>query len=691
MFRICKRIVLLLIIIIIHVCVPVFAVDSVSTKPKADNGVLDLRNWDFKSQGIVPLNGEWDFYWQQLYSLEDLNQVVKPQKSGVMNLPRQWNKYELNGKTLGSNGYGTFVLKVLLKDSKQILAIKTSKVGTAFNLFVDNKKIGSNGKVGTSSSNSAPYTQPLICDFYPADNQIIIIIQISNYFHKKGGLRKAIYLGTASQIMDERETTQILDMFLFGSLFIIGLYYFGFFAVRTKERAALYFGLFCLMVSIRVLINGEMPIMSLSTKIPWAVLHRAEYLTVYVGVPVFCSFIGAIFEDIFSKTLLKIILVISILIFVATLLTPSSIYSHLIYYYHVITVFCCLYFFYVLFVASRAGKPNVKLFIGGFVVLFLTVVNDILTARGIISTGRLTHFGLFIFILTQAFILTRQYAGAFTEVEELTLQLEKKNIKLHNYGLQLEETVKARTAELEQALVETEESKKIAVEANNAKSEFLANMSHELRTPMHGILGFSKLGINKLNNTGTSKLGSYFQQIYTSGDKLLTLLNDLLDLSKLEAGMMVYDYGKVSLVRLVSSVIDELEAIALEKGITIQLNHPNDEDMVEADNTRLGQVVRNLLSNALRYSEEGEKTKVEIKSESSELTVSVRDYGVGIPENETEAIFDKFIQSSKTKSNSGGTGLGLSISYQIIKDHKGRIWAENNPDRGATFYFSLPK
>jgi signal transduction histidine kinase len=276
-------------------------------------------------------------------------------------------------------------------------------------------------------------------------------------------------------------------------------------------------------------------------------------------------------------------------------------------------------------------------------------------------------------------------------VEKLTLQLEIKNVKLHNYGLQLEETVKTRTAALERALEETQKSKILAEEANNAKSVFLANMSHELRTPMHGILGFSKLGLTRLTSTDAEKLGSYFRQIHSSGNNLLALLNNLLDLSKLEAGMMVYDYCRISLVNLVNSVIDELKVLAEEKQIAIQFNPPKDEDEIKADMTRLSQVVRNLLSNALRYSNEGEKITVEIKAEDTDFVVSVRDYGVGIPEDETETIFDKFIQSSKTKNKSGGTGLGLSISQQIIKDHHGRIWAENNPDKGATFYFSIPK
>ncbi len=670
---------------------PLCAAEGRASRPKAINGVLDLRNWDFDKDGSVKLEGEWDFYWQKLLTIEDFTEGTAPEKSGVIKVPRTWNKFELDGKELGSEGYGTFVLKILLKEQNQELAIKTSKVGTAFNLFVGGDKIGSNGIVGTSKQDSAPKVQPLICEFYPDKDEIILILQISNFFHLKGGPRKPFHLGSANLLADDRETTQILDMFLFGSLFIIGLYYFGFFSVRTKEKAALFFGLFCLIVSVRVLINGEMPIFALSTEIPWGIVHRLEYLTIYLGAPFFCSFVGGLFPQQFSTKFLRAIQAISVVFFVTTILTPSSFYSSILFIYHLVTIICCLYLFFVLILAVKSDYPNVRLFIGGFVVLFLTVLNDILSVRGYIHTGRLTHMGLFVFILTQAYILTRQYAGAFTEVEELTLQLEKKNIKLHNYGLQLEETVKARTAELERALEQTEESKKIAEKANNAKSEFLANMSHELRTPMHGILGFSKLGISKLDPSNVDKLGNYFKQIHSSGNKLLTLLNDLLDLSKLEAGMMVYEYNKISLTNLVNSVIDELQALAAEKRIVIQFEHPTGGDEIEADMIRLSQVVRNLISNALRYSREGEKINIEIKNEDSNLTVAVRDYGVGIPENETEAIFDKFIQSSNTKSKSGGTGLGLSISQQIIKDHNGRIWAENNTDRGVTFYFSIPK
>ncbi len=240
--------------------------------------------------------------------------------------------------------------------------------------------------------------------------------------------------------------------------------------------------------------------------------------------------------------------------------------------------------------------------------------------------------------------------------------------------------------------------KEIAERANASKSEFLANMSHELRTPMHAILSFSSFGIKRLNSATPEKQLSYFEKIHLSGERLLSLLNDLLDLSKIESGKLTFDFALHDLNSIVKQAVSEQESLLKNKRLT--LNHINSGCSVKAefDGAKIAQVVTNLLSNAIKFSKQGASLSIEISQDelfsdlgnTPALRLSVTDQGIGVPKGELECIFDKFIQSSKTKSNAGGTGLGLSICKEFIDAHHGRIWAENNAGNGAIFNFVIP-
>lgn len=253
-------------------------------------------------------------------------------------------------------------------------------------------------------------------------------------------------------------------------------------------------------------------------------------------------------------------------------------------------------------------------------------------------------------------------------------------------------------SERKQAEEQLKIAKDTALKANQAKSEFLANMSHELRTPMHGILSFSNLGMSRLETASKDKLGKYFQRINESGSRLLFLINDLLDLSKLEAGKMNFKFVESDIVEVIRSCVEEQKARLDAMHLKVTIDYDTAMTAV-CDTIRIGQVITNLLSNAIKFSPEKSVIQIKIKPKSltlpedkivKGLELSVADNGTGIPDNELENIFDKFIQSSKTKANTGGTGLGLSICQEIIKGHQGKLWAENIVGGGSIFNFIIP-
>lgn len=289
------------------------------------------------------------------------------------------------------------------------------------------------------------------------------------------------------------------------------------------------------------------------------------------------------------------------------------------------------------------------------------------------------------FIIDQS-ISKMQLAGRCLLIAVIRDITEKKHAEqeLLAYRDHLQELVDEQTRDL----IVTRDK---ALAAERAMSAFLANMSHEIRTPLHGIISFSRFGIKKYQTATPEKLQGYFQEIHDSGQNLLDLLTSLLDLSKLKAGKMVYDYTDVDIVSIALGVSNEFLALQMEKSINIIVDSNIPEIHVYADPIKISQVLRNLLSNAVKFSPNESEIRINITRNGDQAGVAVMDQGCGIPPNELEFIFDSFTQSSKTDTHAGGTGLGLAISKEIIEvGHLGWIRAANNPERGACFTFQIP-
>lgn len=210
---------------------------------------------------------------------------------------------------------------------------------------------------------------------------------------------------------------------------------------------------------------------------------------------------------------------------------------------------------------------------------------------------------------------------------------------------------------------------------------------------MHAIISFSRHGKERIDRWDRDRQVENLDRINQSGHRLLGMLNDLLDLAKLEAGSAEYDFGNEDAVSIINAAASEIEILANNKNLTLDLPEKmNGTARLECDRGKIHQVIVNLMSNAIKFSPENKQVSVDCCEDvdAGALHITVRDEGVGIPEDELDAVFDKFIQSTKTKTGAGGTGLGLAICKEIVQGHGGKIWAENNTRDGATFHVALP-
>src|SRR2546423_12711715 len=227
-------------------------------------------------------------------------------------------------------------------------------------------------------------------------------------------------------------------------------------------------------------------------------------------------------------------------------------------------------------------------------------------------------------------------------------------------------------------------------QTSKAKSEFLANMSHELRTPMNAMLGFTEMLLDDLYGEVPAALKEPIMDIQVNGRHLLRLINDVLDLSKIEAGRMELALGEYSPREVVDIVRVSLRSLAVEKGLEFVKSVPDDLPVAYGDNSRLTQCLMNLAGNAIKFTKQG---RVENGGElaGDELIYRVVDTGIGIPQDELENVFAEFRQVDATVTREfGGTGLGLSITKKFVEMHGGRIWVESKVGEGCTFFFAVP-
>jgi signal transduction histidine kinase/ActR/RegA family two-component response regulator len=226
--------------------------------------------------------------------------------------------------------------------------------------------------------------------------------------------------------------------------------------------------------------------------------------------------------------------------------------------------------------------------------------------------------------------------------------------------------------------------------ASRHKSEFLASMSHELRTPLNAVIGFSEVLMDQMFGDLNERQAEYVRDIWSSGRHLLELLNEILDLSKVEAGQMVLEQTSFSIPLALESALSMVRERAATHAIALSLDLGPGVGEVEADELRFKQVVLNLVSNAVKFTPDGGAVAMSARRDGRDLVVAVRDTGPGIPEGDRERIFDSFQQGGRGAPKAEGTGLGLTLSRRIVQLFGGRLWLESEEGQGSTFTFSLP-
>jgi signal transduction histidine kinase len=671
-----------------------------SSSPQALGGKLDLSGWSFQEQGSIKLNGEWDIYWSQLHDPESLLHAANPEPDGVFEVPGSWNRQKLQGKepsgkgytASAGTGYATYRLQVRLPAGTQALVLSVPPITSAYKLWVNGEQLGEAGVVGSSHASTVPNYVMNTVVIQDTPSFMEIILQVSNFHHDKGGIRKPLEIGLVEQMMDDKQLSIGFDTMLFGSLMIMGLYHLGLYAIRTKDRSTLYFGIFCVTIALRTLLIGEIVLLRVFPDFPWEWEMKLEYITIYYGLAFFVLFIGTMFPRESVRRLQHISGWICAGYTIFTLCAPVFVFTSILFTFHILLALGILFEMAVLGSAWYRRREGSTVTLVGSSIFGLSIVNDMMFSyEWITTTDRASALGLLIFIVSQSFAQSIKLSKAFSNEEAMSAALSEMNSGLN-------EKIKERTADIVLAndtlTLRNAELSRLEI----SRSHLLSNISHDLRTPLTTIQGYLEAIMDGMVDKEKNR-ERYIQLIHSKVLSMDILIDDLFQLSQLEARQVAFQKQLVDVDSLIRLLHYRYELDARSAGIGYELAIRGSAvetgcfSKVNVDVDRLQQVFAHLIYNAIKFTAEGGSIKVELVDDGvQEVICRIVDTGVGIRPEDLPFLFDRFYTSNKSRSSvMGGKGLGLSISKEIVESHGGRIrleWSELG--KGTAFYFTIP-
>ncbi|RJE86874.1 response regulator [Paenibacillus sp. 1011MAR3C5] len=381
------------------------------SSPVSAEGVLQLENWSMQKDGRVSLAGEWSFYWDKLLTSGDLHSHEVLSAGTNVHVPQAWNHYNLGGLRPHHKGYATFRLRVELQTSSDVLALKIPVLSTAYKVMANGKTIAAGGHVSAREESSVAAYLPQTVYFKPQSTSLDLIVQISNYTERDGGMVEALELGSADQMRMLRDQELAGTMFFLGSAIIISLYYFYTWIVYGFVPAALYYSILCMLAAIRMLVIDHMFILQLAPGLSVDWLTFLDALSLYGGIAITILFVHQLFPNEFNRSVMKVLAWAGILFNLSLFAVPLHLYPAIRVAFYIYVSVAGGHLLYMLMHAIRSGREGSIARLAGLVLSVLALVHDYMLSRNaaMLFNKPILYYVIFLLIFLETTDFSRRF------------------------------------------------------------------------------------------------------------------------------------------------------------------------------------------------------------------------------------------------------------------------------------------
>jgi len=401
--------------------------------PRAAGGILDLSDWDFDRDGIVTLAGEWEFYGRAFIPPDAFRDAHLAYEPGFVLVPGSWNELkDLSGTPMGSDGFATYRLQIRLpaagaaSTQPDELSIFIPYVNTSYKLWVDGELLASNGIAAQTPSEAKPQFRPEIARFRPAGGDVDVVLHISNFHFREGGISRHLELGKTDQIALKQRRLEIFGGALLGANLIMAIFFAGIYALQRESPADGYFSLFVLCIATRMLVTGDHILARVTTEIPWEIALKVEYLTGFIGSILSIYYLRALFPHDVSPRVVRVWTAIGVVSSIVVILFPGRVSSRLIPPFLLLLAGLLLYCVYVGFRAAIYGRPDSRLFLGGLLTAIGASLVTLLRYTGIAAVTDIIPVGIIVLVLSQSLVLAARSARTYRQ----TITLAAENARM---------------------------------------------------------------------------------------------------------------------------------------------------------------------------------------------------------------------------------------------------------------------
>jgi two-component system sensor histidine kinase ChiS len=651
--------------------------------PLVEKGVLDLREYDFNANGPVEVKGEYEFYWNQM-----LNPAVEGDSGEMIytEVPGTWTLLSKEHPEVTRFGFATYRLVILLPERIDELALRISDVYSASGYFLNGKAIDYLGFPGVNKYQTViRYSRPIMIGTVNSE-EVELIIRVSNFDNRLSGIVGGLSLGKVDQMKELRLKELFRGHFLIGAFLIIGIYFLGLYLIRT-EHYRLYFSLLCFLMALRVVMIVEIPLIE-TLNLNGLTAARLDYLNIYFLAPFFVLMIRSIFPIEFPQQVYRISMWGSAIFIAIVVVSPISLFSFTFPYFFAFFLVLSLIFLYVIILALFRGRSHAPAYTLGLLIVLSGILNDMLNEIEVIDTFYVVHYAMFVYLLVYAYI----FADKSNQLQKKSQTLTEEVSQVKNH---LEDLVEERTTELQSMSTELERQKKKLestnrdlVEAINARNRLFAIIGHDVRAP----IGYNLQALEMLIDNpdlDEKERNELLRMMASSSEVTYNLLDNLLVWGRSQTGKLKANLVRVKLKDLIDESLELINIGLKEKHLKVEV-YVSETHYVEADRDQLYIVIRNLVSNAMKFTPEKGSIYISSKKVDGELVISVRDTGIGIP----DALLSKLLDSKSHVSTNGtkgekGSGLGLTICQEIVQTNNGWMQIESSSGDGTTITFGI--